>query len=71
MPRTYMTIYSIWIMLGWHSDRFPFYLLFWRGFGCFVSALRGMFILFFCLQRRRWCREGRSGGNKFGSQGRK
>lgn len=70
MPRTYMTINSILIMLGWHSDRFPFF--------CFSGVVLGVlsqyrgasFILFFVSRgdtgiERKWER------NKSGSQGRK
>lgn len=37
-------IYSS-IMPGWHSDRFLFAFC-WRAFGCLVSSLRDIFILF-------------------------
>ncbi|KAH7342896.1 hypothetical protein BKA65DRAFT_300583 [Rhexocercosporidium sp. MPI-PUGE-AT-0058] len=46
MPRTYMTIYSIWIMLGWHSDRFSFLFAFMALFWCFVSAMRISHLVF-------------------------
>jgi len=42
-----MTIYSIWIMLGWHSDRFSFLFAFLALFWCFVSALRISHLVFF------------------------
>jgi len=59
MPRTYMTINSIWIMLGWLSDRFSIFLFFWRGLGC-LSQYRGAASSCFSVSRgdtgmeRKW-----------------